>query len=31
MKLQCDFTASGLPILDQEDIEVLAEDILREK
>lgn len=31
MKLQCDFTASGLPILNQEDIELLAEDILREK
>lgn len=31
MKLDCNFTASGLPIVEQEDIERYAEDTLKEK
>lgn len=31
MKLDCKYSASGLPILNQEDIEILAEKILKEK
>ena len=31
MKLDCSYTASGLPILTQEDIELLAVKILKEK